>query len=167
MKIPDYEDLSSKQITQMLSHSSPQEIEEKISNLIEHVQEDLEKASILSAISFQPGAIPLETIIRLQNEDPFCQQIKSEPTSYYTTRKGILLRIDLIWFDVYLASYVINVQYMITRYNQRHNYNLIKSVRCQVFSQLSSKITQPRKYYLVDNRYTVNFVLYKIQEVLR
>jgi hypothetical protein len=93
MKIPDYEDLSSKQITQMLSHSSPQEIEDKISNLIEHVQEDLEKASILSAISFQPGAIPLETIIRLQNEDEFCQQIKSEPTSYYTTRKGILLRI--------------------------------------------------------------------------
>jgi hypothetical protein len=93
LNIPDNTVMSSKDVTKLLAECSNTPPDDRIEASINHVREDLEKASILSAISFQPGALSLETLAKLQSEDTFCKSIIDKPPPHFTVRKGLLLRI--------------------------------------------------------------------------
>jgi hypothetical protein len=93
MNIPENAVLSSSKVTNMLSEKSNLDKEDKILESINHVTADLEDPSVLSAISIQPGALPIETLIKLQQEDQLCKELKQALPSHFAIKKGVLIRI--------------------------------------------------------------------------
>ena len=84
--------MSTKQVTQLLTSASNASVDHKANDAIMHVTEDLEDASILAAVTMQPGRLPIETLVKLQNEDSYCEKIKKFMPKHFALKQGVLLR---------------------------------------------------------------------------
>ena len=67
MQLPDTAKLSSKKVTHLLASVSNTDLSTRIEESIMHAKSDLSDASVISAVSLQPGGLPLETLQKLQD----------------------------------------------------------------------------------------------------
>ena len=93
IKLPEEFCLSSKQVTRILAESSNIHIAEKISDSINMASEDLADASLLAAISIQPGRLPIETLAALQKQDAACNKLRADVPRNFTVKSDVLLRV--------------------------------------------------------------------------
>jgi hypothetical protein len=153
IKLPEEFCLSSKQVTRILAESSNIHIAEKISDSINMASEDLADASLLAAISIQPGRLPIETLAALQKQDAACNKLRADVPKNFTVKSDVLLRVRNEHSESLLTPQIVLPDILVPLVIQlEHNKGMEAHIPYKrVAKTLSAKYYFPNMYERVKN----------------